>query len=97
MSLEPDVENLCLCILRHLESRRISNPMVITGDWHSTFVNDLLLNFNKPESKVVATEFVGTSISTNGDQSVDMPDGAAAKVERPGAMACVRKRKYQVR
>lgn len=60
-------------ILRHLESRRISNPVVITGDWHSTFVNDLLLNFNKPESKVVATEFVGTSISTNGDQEVYGP------------------------
>jgi alkaline phosphatase D len=60
-------------ILRHLESRRIANPVVITGDWHSTFVNDLLMNFNKPESEVVATEFVGTSISTNGDQEVYGP------------------------
>ena len=60
-------------ILRHLESRNIRNPVVITGDWHSTFVNDLLLNFNKPDSKVVGTEFVGTSISTNGDQIVYGP------------------------
>ncbi|MBA2426268.1 MAG: alkaline phosphatase D family protein [Actinobacteria bacterium] len=60
-------------ILRHLESRNINNPVVITGDWHSTFVNDLLLNFNKPESEPVATEFVGTSISTNGDAEVYGP------------------------
>jgi alkaline phosphatase D len=41
--------------------------MVITDDWHSTFVNDIKRDFSDPDSKTVATEFVGTSISSNGD------------------------------
>jgi alkaline phosphatase D len=46
---------------------------VITGDWHSTFVNDLKVDFKDPASPVVATEFVGTSISSNGDGIVYGP------------------------
>ena len=49
------------------------NPVVITGDWHSTFVNDLKVDFEDPDSPIVATEFVGTSISSNGDAIVYGP------------------------
>jgi alkaline phosphatase D len=52
---------------------RIRNPVVITGDWHSTFVNDIKLDFSNPQSATVATEFVGTSISSNGDVPVYGP------------------------
>lgn len=45
------------------------NPVVVTGDWHSTFVNDILADFDRPESPAVATEFVGTSVSSNGDRT----------------------------
>ncbi len=51
----------------------VRNPVVLTGDWHSTFVNDILRNFDRPDSAVVATEFVGTSISSNGDTPVYGP------------------------
>jgi alkaline phosphatase D len=51
----------------------VSNPVVVTGDWHSTFVNDILADFRNPDSPVVATEFVGTSITTNGDDEVYGP------------------------
>ncbi len=51
----------------------VSNPVVVTGDWHSTFVNDILRDFDHPESAVVATEIVGTSISSNGDGEVYGP------------------------
>jgi alkaline phosphatase D len=51
----------------------VSNPVVVTGDWHSTFVNDILRDFDDPSSPVVATEFVGTSISSNGDGEVYGP------------------------
>jgi PhoD-like phosphatase len=54
-------------IIDHLAEARIRNPMIITGDWHSTFVNDIKADFSKPNSATVATEFVGTSISSNGD------------------------------
>jgi alkaline phosphatase D len=54
-------------IIDHLSEARVRNPMLITGDWHSTFVNDIKADFSEPESATVATEFVGTSISSNGD------------------------------
>jgi phosphodiesterase/alkaline phosphatase D-like protein len=41
-----------------------ANPVVLSGDWHAAFVNDVLLDHADPTSKIVATEFVGTSISS---------------------------------
>lgn len=49
------------------------NPVTFTGDWHSTFVNDIHADFDTPESPVVASEFVSTSISSNGDGEVYGP------------------------
>ena len=43
---------------------RPSNPVVLSGDWHSSFVNDLKADFADPDSETLATEFVGTSISS---------------------------------
>jgi alkaline phosphatase D len=60
-------------LIDHLVEARIRNPVVITGDWHSTFVNDIKLDFSNPGSATVATEFVGTSISSNGDVPVYGP------------------------
>ncbi|GAB2611104.1 alkaline phosphatase D family protein [Streptomyces capparidis] len=57
----------------HLAEARVRNPVVITGDWHSTFVNDIRRDFDDPGSPVVATEFVGTSVSSNGDGEVYGP------------------------
>jgi alkaline phosphatase D len=39
--------------------------VVITGDWHSTFANDIKLDFDDPRSKTVAAEFVTPSINSN--------------------------------
>ncbi|HYN91113.1 MAG TPA: alkaline phosphatase D family protein, partial [Thermoleophilaceae bacterium] len=47
--------------------------VVITGDWHSTFVNDLKVDFGDEHAPTVATEFVGTPISSNGDVPVYGP------------------------
>ena len=54
-------------LLRFLADRRVPNPVVLTGDIHSNWVNDLKVDFDKPESPTVATEFVGTSISSGGN------------------------------
>lgn len=51
-------------ILDVIRDRRPSNPVAITGDWHSSWVNDVLSDFADPGSEVLATEFVGTSISS---------------------------------
>jgi alkaline phosphatase D len=54
-------------ILQRIHDAGVQNPVVITGDWHSTFVNDLKADYENDNAPVVATEFVGTSISSNGD------------------------------
>jgi len=46
-------------ILGFLAQRGIANPVVLSGDWHSNWVNDL-----DHDGKTVATEFAGTSISS---------------------------------
>ncbi|NND08724.1 MAG: alkaline phosphatase [Saprospiraceae bacterium] len=52
----------------------VSNPIVLTGDIHANYVNDLKVNCTKAAEKTVATEFVGTSISSGGDGTL-IPDG----------------------
>jgi len=44
--------------------RQISNPVVISGDVHSFNVSQLKRDFDDPASPVVASEFVGTSITS---------------------------------
>ncbi len=47
-----------------LADRRIANPVVIGGDVHMFFVNDIKRDFDNPASTTVASEFVGTSITS---------------------------------
>jgi alkaline phosphatase D len=51
-------------LFNFLEAARISNPIVLTGDIHSSFVADLKRDFLNSNSRTFATEFVGTSISS---------------------------------
>lgn len=53
-------------LLGAVAQRKVSNPLVLGGDVHAGIVADLKLNFDGPKSPVVATEFVGTSISSQG-------------------------------
>jgi alkaline phosphatase D len=56
---------------------------VLTGDIHSNWVNDLKVDFEDPKSPVVATEFVGTSITSGGD-GVNVPANSdAVMAENP--------------
>ena len=60
-------------ILSAIHQAGVSNPVSIAGDWHSTFVHDLKADYADANAPVVATEFVGTSISSNGDGLVYGP------------------------
>jgi phosphodiesterase/alkaline phosphatase D-like protein len=51
-------------LLHAIGRDRPGNPVVLSGDWHSSFVNDLKADFGDPDSETLATEFVGTSISS---------------------------------
>ncbi len=61
--------------------RDIPNPIVLSGDIHTNFVNELKADFDDPDSATVGTEFVGTSISSGGDGSrkLDYTDGMMAE------------------
>jgi alkaline phosphatase D len=54
-------------LLRTFHDQRVSNPVVIGGDIHSNWANNLIADFDDLDSKIVASEFVGTSISSGGD------------------------------
>jgi alkaline phosphatase D len=49
----------------------VRNPVVLTGDRHLTMISDLKADYADPDSDVVGAEFVGTSISSSGDQDQD--------------------------
>lgn len=49
-------------LVRH----RVQNPIVIGGDVHANWVCDVLEDFDRPDSRVIASEFCGTSITSQG-------------------------------
>jgi alkaline phosphatase D len=79
-------------LLDYLEVRKPANPVVIGGDVHAFYVSDLKPDFADPRSPVVATEFVGTSVSSQGGVSqerlqamlADNPHIKLADVSRRG-------------
>jgi alkaline phosphatase D len=54
-------------LLRRLHESRVANPVVLTGDIHTNWANEVRLDPDDGRSPVVAAEFVGTSISSGGD------------------------------
>jgi alkaline phosphatase D len=54
-------------LLSYIAEHRPSNPVVITGDAHRNWVFDLKADFGDPTSETLATEYLGTSISSGGD------------------------------
>ncbi len=59
-----------------LAERKPNNPVFITGDFHQTWVGDLKQDFDRPESATVASELVGTSITSGGNGTVAGPHAA---------------------
>ncbi len=53
-------------LLSAVAERKLPGAVVLGGDVHAHYVADLKLNFEDEKAAVVATEFCGTSISTNG-------------------------------
>jgi alkaline phosphatase D len=51
-------------VLDTIERRNISNPVIIGGDVHATYVCDVKKDFDDPASETVASEFVTTSVTS---------------------------------
>lgn len=56
-------------LMRFIAERRVPNPIVLTGDIHTNWANELHVDDRRPDTPVVAVEFVGTSISSGGNMS----------------------------
>lgn len=61
-------------LLRFFHERKIPNPVVLTGDIHLNWVNNLQLDFKDPKSPLVGTEWVGTSMSSAGNGGNFIPE-----------------------
>jgi alkaline phosphatase D len=70
-------------VMHFLAERKPSNPIVITGDIHSNWVSDLKVNWKDEKAPAVATEFIGTSISSGGDGTDERPGTADWYRENP--------------
>jgi alkaline phosphatase D len=81
-------------LVEFLADRRVPNPVVLTGDIHSSWVNDLRVDDRRPESAVVATEFVGTSITSGGNGPAEVKELDALLAANPGVKFHDRRRGY---
>jgi alkaline phosphatase D len=70
-------------MLATIAERAPNRTVVITGDIHSNWVNELHNGFSRPGRPVVAAEFVGTSISSGGDGNETSTTVDAQLAENP--------------
>lgn len=54
-------------LLEHIRDHKVSNAVVLTGDIHSNWANELRIDDRKYDLPTVATEFVTTSLSSGGN------------------------------
>lgn len=54
-------------LLGHVAAAKVSGPIFLAGDIHRHLAGDLRVDFDRPETPVVASEFINTAVSSNGD------------------------------
>ncbi|OWK39667.1 alkaline phosphatase D family protein [Fimbriiglobus ruber] len=81
-------------LVQFLADRKVPNPVILSGDIHSNWVNDLRVDDRKAEAPVVATEFVGTSITTGGNGPVEPKNHDSILAENPCVKFYDRQRGY---
>jgi alkaline phosphatase D len=70
-------------LLKALKDRRISNPVILTGDEHQNYAGEVFLDGRSPEGPPIAAEFVTTSISSGGDGMDQRPDMVKIQAVNP--------------
>jgi alkaline phosphatase D len=81
-------------LMSFFQERQVANPVVLTGDIHANWVNDLRVDDFDESAPVVATEFVGTSISSGGNGPKIAPDADHVQRENPSVQFLDRQRGY---
>ena len=67
-------------LLNTIAQRAANRTVVLTGDIHSNWVNELHSDFARPDRPVVAAEFVATSISSGGDGAATIGERMRAQL-----------------
>jgi alkaline phosphatase D len=80
--------------LKKLEAMKLQNVVVLTGDEHQHYVNELRPRTGDSKSPIVAHEFVATSISSGGDGPGERPDTATILSHNPDCKLINDKRGY---
>jgi alkaline phosphatase D len=70
-------------LLRSIAERAPNRTVVLTGDIHTSWTNELRSDFSRPDHPVIGAEFVGTSISSGGDGRAEGWANPAAMAEAP--------------
>jgi alkaline phosphatase D len=65
-------------VLDFLSARKLTNTVVLTGDVHVNFVRNVPPDYLHLDAEPVATEFIGTSVSTGGDRTISTVFGGNA-------------------
>jgi alkaline phosphatase D len=81
-------------VLKQLHERNIKNPVVLTGDIHTNWANELPVDFDDLDGTSAAVEFVGTSISSSGDGAREAENQSALLSENPFVKFHNRERGY---
>ncbi|MFC5266694.1 alkaline phosphatase D family protein [Kribbella qitaiheensis] len=75
-------------ILDGIQQRHVTNPVVLTGDVHKHYANDLKADLRDPNSATVGVELVTSSITSGGDGQ-DMPTGGQLQLDENPHMKLV--------
>jgi alkaline phosphatase D len=70
-------------LLKTIAERARNSTVVLSGDIHANWVNELHSSFDRRDRPVVAAEFVGTSITSGGDGSEQFTGFDAQRAENP--------------
>jgi alkaline phosphatase D len=68
-------------LLDFIAARRPQGPLVVGGDIHAFLVAELRPDFDRPETPPVATEFVGSSITSQGRTRARVPADGHIQLE----------------
>jgi len=65
-------------LVHDLVASKASNPVILGGDYHCTIACDVKADFARPSSATIASEFVGTSITSPGMPQKQLAERIAA-------------------
>jgi alkaline phosphatase D len=71
-------------LIEWMAAQRSRNFVVLTGDIHANFVMDVQRKMADPSSETVATEFIGTSMTSGRDGSARWPSLRSYETDVPG-------------